>query len=58
MVFDAFKGIAMMNEPIYCIRCNKEMTDDDWYCDEPICFSCYEIQADMIYEQGREEGWK
>jgi len=48
----------MSDEPTYCERCNKEMADDDWYTDEPICFSCYEIQADMIYEQGREEGWK
>ena len=48
----------MIDEPIYCERCGEEMKDSDWWTDEPICQSCYEVQADIIYDQLKEEGYE
>lgn len=33
-----------------CKRCDKPMSEGDWWCDEPICQSCYENIGDRAHD--------
>ena len=50
----------MIDKPIYCKRCNKEMEDGDWWCEDEICTDCRtddEIFCERCGKVMEDEDW-